>query len=369
MKDFFLIGHTGPSFRSSYHLTALPQFKGLVLPEGQIPFNRFAAGDHQVAISRLKTVSLGGFYNHARKNPGTTLVSFYDLSSGHMAIKKLDSIGRYNIEIRDHYNFFLEHNIPFMFVPSRDERETILNARKEWAEFRSHLTDDFSRQSLDCYLAAIETKDMTKMIPVFVDTECIYFNRLSRKFSLVPELSEVYVDIGAWDGDTVSKFVDCAGTYKAIYAFEPFKKAFAILKERQFYLDNFYPYDLAVSNFTGELELVQAATSSRTPSENLPEGAAIEKVSCTKLDDLVDEATLIKVETEGHEVAALEGAANLIRKCKPDMVVQCYHYPLDPIRILEQVNKIHKYKHIAIRFYSVDAHCSSVLFSDRAPFS
>lgn len=380
MKDFFVIGCGELSFRvcgcnevgtaTPGYLFRLPKFKGLVLTDSDTAYSPYATPDLQRSLESVKTISLGGFLNYVRKNPDTILVSFYDFSAGEKFLESLEKASRHPIEIIDYYSFFLENNLTFVFTPAQEERQKILGAPKEWAELRRQLTDDFSKLSLDCYLAAFETKDFRKMRSAYAGIQNRHINRLSRQFSLVPTSSEVYVDIGAWDGDTVMKFVNCTDGYKAIHAFEPGGQAYAKLKNLQFFVENLYTYPQAVSNYTGEIEffIPDSGVSARVPGDEVPKSAATERVPCTKLDDVLEEATFIKIETEGHEVPVIEGAANLIKKCKPDMCVEAYHYPLDPIRITNAVNKIHRYKHIALRFYSIDAHWFSMLFSDRAPF-
>jgi FkbM family methyltransferase len=369
MEKFFVIGSEDPSFKNSDRITFLPECLGIIPPDSGIIFNRYASPEYVKAVQKIKTVSLGSFLLHAKKNQDIALVSCFDFPAGREFVKKLQVSCRYKFKLYDYHQFCFEHDIPLMFLPPKQERDVILSAKNEWAEFRKQLTDDFSKLSLDCYLSAYETNDSSLMLPVYIDFSHIFFNRISRMLSLVPNKSEIYVDVGALDGDTVIQFLDSAGTYKAIHAFEPFRGAYEILEKKKFFVENMHTYPIALSNQTGEIDFItNTSGSSRAADTHTPTGTATERVLCSRLDDILDEATLLKIETEGHEAQVIEGAQHLIKKCKPDMVVHAYHYPLDPIRITEQVNKISSYKYVALRFYTVGVHIFSLFFSDRAPF-
>lgn len=371
MQDFFIIGSENPAFLLIHDkLCDLPGFQGIVLPQGNIFKNKHIPELRLAYLENVKKVSLGSFLLYAKKNAGVTLVSCYDFPSGWEFTRKLLEYTQRKIRLCNFYEYCVERKVPVVFVPADEERTIILGAEKEWTEFRNHLTDDFSKYTLECYLAAYENQDPRLMFPVCMGFEHIYFNRVSRKIGMVPGVDEIYVDVGALDGDTVTGFIDCAGTYQAIYAFEPTKSVFDILKQKEFFLNNFVARNVAVSNFSGTLDFIvtENLLSARPAVLDAVQTKIIEKVSCAKLDDEIDEATLLKIEVEGHEVAVIEGATNLIKKCRPDMIVQAYHYPLDPIRILDAVTKIHKYKYVALRFY-MNMYISSLLFSDRAPFA
>jgi FkbM family methyltransferase len=201
---------------------------------------------------------------------------------------------------------------------------------------------------------------------VQVGIDHLYLNTFSRKLSLVPNNEEVFVDVGAWNGDTVVKFVDSCSNYRAIHAFEPVKRIFPKLKMRETYIENLHTYPIALSNFTGEIDFVDNnAIGSHVPGET---EAGAKRVTCSRLDDILDEATMMKIEVEGHESKVLEGAAGIIKNCAPEICAQGYHYPLDPIRILQTVKNIHNYRHVAFRINAVNLHMNSVLFSDRAAF-
>jgi hypothetical protein len=88
-------------------------------------------------------------------------------------------------------------------------------------------------------------------------------------------------------------------------------------------------------------------------------------VKTITLDDIIDEATLIKLDVEGFENKVLTGAKNLIKNNKPDIIVDTYHFANDAINIYENLMSIHDYKFVSMRFIHANCHVHSLYFSDK----
>jgi hypothetical protein len=99
------------------------------------------------------------------------------------------------------------------------------------------------------------------------------------------------------------------------------------------------------------------------------DGAPTIEVPCVRLDDVIDRCTLLKMDVEGFECNVLRGARRLVATCRPDMAITCYHYPQDLFNILELVQEIHRYKHVALRHFGPSLYDSILLFSDRQSFN
>jgi FkbM family methyltransferase len=77
-----------------------------------------------------------------------------------------------------------------------------------------------------------------------------------------------------------------------------------------------------------------------------------EKIKGIKIDDVIPEATFIKMDIEGVEVEAIRGAAELIKKCKPRMAISIYHKPTDVLAVPAEILKINPEYKFIIRHYS-----------------
>jgi len=142
--------------------------------------------------------------------------------------------------------------------------------------------------------------------------------------------SEVFVDAGALEGDTIEGFLrSTGGNFKKIYSFEPNKKCFDILKNK-FNSDKIVLYPYAVYNESVEL---------RFDGNQIASGGE-EIIKTLRIDDAInDDVTFIKMDVEGAELKALYGAENIIKKCLPKLAICLYHKLEDLWEIPLLINK------------------------------
>lgn len=135
--------------------------------------------------------------------------------------------------------------------------------------------------------------------------------------------NEVYVDCGAYTGDTVREFMHAVkGKYNKIVAFEPDSKNFAAMEHNLEGLAN--------------VELVEAATGSSSGMVLFNEGHALvsaidtetgtKNVPIVRLDDYFKEpVSLVKMDIEGAELDTLRGMERIFREHHPKLAVCAYH--------------------------------------------
>jgi FkbM family methyltransferase len=189
---------------------------------------------------------------------------------------------------------------------------------------------------------------------------------------------EVYVDGGAFDGDSLEHFVHATqGRFKKIYCFEPTVESALKCHERLAGLQRTYGADIVEKVSIIERGLWDCATtlefkptlysgSDSVLSGPMPQSAHIIdsglgqymyrpeeetrdnaiRIRTVSLDDICDEpVSLIKLEIEGSELKALEGASKTIRRDRPKMALSVYHKPEDMLEITDFVmNTGLKYK-------------------------
>lgn len=133
--------------------------------------------------------------------------------------------------------------------------------------------------------------------------------------------NETIVDLGAYDGDTIREFTDFTkGKYNKITALEPDAKNYKKLVKNTADMKNITALNMGAWNKRDTLIFAKkAGRNSRLSSEGVP-------VSVTDIDSLIKEpVTLIKMDIEGAELKALEGAENTIKKYLPKLYVCAYH--------------------------------------------
>lgn len=139
--------------------------------------------------------------------------------------------------------------------------------------------------------------------------------------------NESYLDLGAYNGDTVADFVRRTDSYNKITAVEPDKKSFKKLLNNTADLNNFTAVNACTSAFDTTAEF------SMRGGRNSSIGSG-EKISCLTVDTLAkDGVSFIKADVEGEELNILRGAVNTISKYKPKLMLACYHRTEDLITL------------------------------------
>ena len=180
--------------------------------------------------------------------------------------------------------------------------------------------DDASRAE---YLAQVRWRlrlDFDNLpLPV---TEKIYFPASLIKLSS----DEVFVDCGAYDGDTIRDFLaHSGGRFRRIHAFEADQRNFAKLQGFVGGLpdglrERIETSDKALSERAGVLHFSATGTAAAAVSSQ-----GIE-VPCVALDtELAEPPTYLKMDIEGSEPAALRGASQLISSHAPIISACVYH--------------------------------------------
>lgn len=155
---------------------------------------------------------------------------------------------------------------------------------------------------------------------------------------------EIYMDLGAYTGDTVAQFLSfTSGKYSKIYAVEPEERNFRKLFENTKELQNIQLINAAVGDVPGEIMF----------THGVGRGGALGKgktrpVTQESVDHILqgNPISYIKIDVEGGELEALEGARESISKYKPKLLVAAYHriddYWSIPKKLLE-INPDYKF--------------------------
>lgn len=151
----------------------------------------------------------------------------------------------------------------------------------------------------------------------------IYFPR--DLCALSPE--EVFVDCGAFDGDTLRLFMQESGeAFRKIVAFEPDPANFLLLKENTSHMPGADRQAISVFQAaTGARRERVRMTALSNMSSSVGEGDV--EVDSVALDEVLGEPppTYLKMDVEGAEMDTLLGAARIVREHAPVLAVCCYH--------------------------------------------
>ncbi|MGI6153033.1 MAG: FkbM family methyltransferase [Christensenellaceae bacterium] len=148
---------------------------------------------------------------------------------------------------------------------------------------------------------------------------------------------ETYMDVGAYNGDTIQEFLEYVSGYRYIYAIEPDKKNFDKLLKNTGHLQCIEHIHTGVSK-PGETTGTMTGSGRGAVRSNAAEKA---KAEFDTIDNILHgrEATYIKYDIEGREKEAIAGAQNTILRYKPKMLVSAYHRSEDvftlPLAVME----------------------------------
>lgn len=139
---------------------------------------------------------------------------------------------------------------------------------------------------------------------------------------LRPSDSEIYVDLGAYTGDTIRQLLGYTnGMYKKIIAVEPNKRNFRKLSE---YVNGMENVELIhAASWNRETELIFSKSGGRMP--HLSDSGIV--TPAVSIDSVLDgkACTYIKMDVEGAEAKTLEGAVNTVSAYAPKLNVALYH--------------------------------------------
>jgi FkbM family methyltransferase len=146
------------------------------------------------------------------------------------------------------------------------------------------------------------------------------------------------LDVGANIGIYAAACARAAGDRGRVVAIEPGPSAFIKLKTtcRLLNLSSVTPLAVAVGRTNGRAALV-SRRSGRDIHRHLSDSRSYDdeeqiSVNLRRLDDLcgsdADFVTLLKIDIEGHEVAALEGAERILKNGAARLIVEFYSWAL-----------------------------------------
>lgn len=212
----------------------------------------------------------------------------------------------------------------------------------DFEEVYKRLADDKSKQT---FINTIKYKISGKIDYLF---DCQVSDDEPYKNFLKLSINESFLDLGAYNGDTVEDFVNRIADYKKIIAVEPDFKTFKKLQRNTENIKNIELINKCISNFSGKGNFSMNAGRNSVVNKN---GDITDFIT---VDDLLkgNGISYIKMDVEGEEVKAICGAEKAILKNKPKMLISCYHRTEDLISIPKAVLKIRDDYKLYIRHFS-----------------
>ena len=172
----------------------------------------------------------------------------------------------------------------------------------------------------------------------------------------------VFVDAGCYDFSTSYDFISWCGGYEKIIAFEPNPAQYPVCEAHAKCISNATVYPYALWNENTEMEFKSDGPQDSGRIEARAGGAI--RVKAVKLDDVLcgEKVSFVKMDIEGAELNALEGAEKTILKCRPKLAISVYHKPEDIWEIPTYILSLHDGYQLWLRHYS-SGHDDTVLYA------
>ncbi|MBD5462861.1 MAG: FkbM family methyltransferase [Lachnospiraceae bacterium] len=182
---------------------------------------------------------------------------------------------------------------------------------------------------------------------------------------LTYEENEIFVDGGSCDGMSSVRFVEqCKGKYGKIYCFEPDEKNIEKLK-RNFASRDIDNYEIIGKGLWDESkELSFAANGTANSHIAGEEENNVVKVEVMSLDEMLNgrPVSFVKMDIEGAEYKALEGARDTIARYKPKLAICVYHKAEDIWELPRLILEMRSDYNLYFRHYS-DSTTETVLYA------
>lgn len=149
---------------------------------------------------------------------------------------------------------------------------------------------------------------------------------------------EIFMDLGAYDGDTVREFLAASNNkYRKIYAVEADSKNYKKLTASTENINNIETFNLAVWDKKETLffEKKKGRNSKLSASGKI-------EILADSVDNILGdrEITILKMDIEGSEEKALLGAEKTIRRYRPRLYICAYHRNSDMFVLPQAVHRI-----------------------------
>lgn len=230
-------------------------------------------------------------------------------------------------------------------------KKCINNAESKIAIIKSLLRDEKSVKTFD-NLLNYRTTNNYKLIEEIYEME--HHQYFPGREILIPTNEEIFVDAGAYNGATSVEFARWVNEkYKKIYLMEPDSLMQSVMKE-YLKLHNMHDIEIVRKGAYSRSTVLQFACSAESGSSKISE-IGTESVDTISIDEMLNgsRATYIKMDIEGAELEALEGAAKTITTYRPNLAISIYHKEDDLWEIPYYIHQNYPWYKLYIRHYEL----------------
>lgn len=250
-----------------------------------------------------------------------------------------------------------ENILPYYGVECLGFKEFVSERKEEFSELCDMLSDETSKEVLLKVLAGRTAVDFD-----YFEEVCEGDQYFAKDLVALSE-DEVFVDCGAFTGDTLNEFIQHSeNKFNKVFCFEPSDTTFLELQKT---LDD-HNGDERVQLIKGGL--YRETTQLGFLEHNLSAGNSINEnsenlIQVYAIDEVIEERiSFIKMDIEGAELDALIGAKETILKYKPKLAISIYHKFEDYLEIPKYIKSLNLDYKFYVRHHT-ECHGDTILYA------
>lgn len=316
---------------------------------------KYIFGRNAYAADVIKSVHVNGFiddFSEDQEYLGLPVVKTEEapadalvlIASGGKALTARKRVQSAGLECLDYFAFHQWSGLPLREVVFNEgfAEDFAANAQKyEW--IYELLADETSKDAFR-KLVSFRVKYDLDLLQGFTSREDQqYFEDF---LELAPK-GESFLDIGSYDGYTSLEFIKRCPEYEHVHIFEPEPDNFQTCRQNLSGFKNIHFHQMGLSDQRRLLKLEPQGSGSKITDQGSID------ITVDRLDDILDEpVSFIKMDIEGAELGAIEGAKQSIRTNHPRLAISVYHNAGDFWKIPENVLAIRNDYRIYLRHYT-----------------
>lgn len=247
-----------------------------------------------------------------------------------------EDLAKYIINFHKRFRFWGNFDPENEDIELIQQRARIL--KNKWnliEELYNELSDFRSKSVLIMILENWLSFYFTRIEKVKEKNFCSYFDM--DLLSISDE--EIFVDLGAWKGDTIDDYIRTYGnrSFKKIYTYEIVEENIKILKNKFGKDPRIIIRPVGASDKKGIMYLSDNGTSD---AQTLIDAGNIQVETVTLDEDIEERITFLKMDIEGAEKSAILGAINHIKNDMPKLAISIYHSNDDLVEIFKLIKEI-----------------------------
>lgn len=272
--------------------------------------------------------------------------------SAHIIIKELEKEG---------INKHIMEAFPFGFIEVNPTPYEYINTHLKDILFVEHRLSDEKSKQVYFNILNFKMTRKSEFLSEVADEEKKQY--LGDGFFRLGE-EEYIVDCGSYIGDTLIQFKQWLQRWNKYTCIEADKNVYSRLEEniKEIGVEQVYTIQCGCWNKDGYVSF--EGNNSET-GHIVEDTNGMEMIETKKLDSLFrdDKVTFLKMDIEGAEIAALEGAESLIKRERPIMAISIYHSLEDFIKIPKiLIKKLTDYN-FYVRHYRMLSDSETVMYA------